>query len=88
MRDFTKGHLAYDKSGINSLPIFEARKIVSATLGVPVDVTGYMAFRVCGAVGYKFGAETIYAPLLQGQASGCSEKDSLTFDANVVIELM
>ena len=40
MRDFTKGHLAYDKSGINSLPIFEARKIVSATLGVPVDVVG------------------------------------------------
>ena len=77
MRDFTKGHLAYDKSGINSLPIFEARKIVSATLGVPVDVTGYMAFRVCGAVGYKFGAETIYAPLWNGQGSGRSEKDSI-----------
>ena len=88
MRDFTKGHLAYDKSGSNSLAICEARKIGSATLGVPVDVTGYMAFRVCGAVGYKFGAETIYAPLLLGQACGCSVRVSLTFYANVVIELM
>ena len=72
---------------------FEPRDIISTTGAAAEDISGYMAFRVSADVDYQFTISggtitTASASLSKNSITVCKNMESVTFAADVVIEVM
>ena len=71
---------------------FEPQDILAATDSVVLDISDYIAFRVSANVSYQFTLDGVIttnsATLPQGAITLCDKMDSVTFDADVNIEVM